>query len=55
MIAHAYSRLLAHQPMAGLLMVHQSEPIAPVIESLLTVWLASEAEEWAGVVAFLPL
>jgi hypothetical protein len=29
--------------------------VAIVIESLLLIWAASEAEEWAGKVEFLPL
>jgi predicted nuclease of predicted toxin-antitoxin system len=55
MPAHAYARLAAGQPMHGLLMVHQSQPIAPVIECLVLIWSASEAEEWKDQVRFLPL
>lgn len=55
MVGHAYARLAEGQQMPGLLMVRQTQPIAPVIESLLLIWSASDAEEWSGVVAFLPL
>ena len=35
-------------------MVPQTAPVGPVIEGLLVVWSASEAEEWAGQVLFFP-
>jgi hypothetical protein len=41
--------------MAGLLMVQQTKPIGPVIDSLVLIWSASEAEEWTGQIRFLPL
>jgi hypothetical protein len=41
--------------MTGLLMVQQTKPIGPVIDSLVLIWSASEAEEWTGRVRFLPL
>ena len=41
--------------MAGLLMVQQTKPIGPVIDSMVLIWSASEAEEWIGQVRFLPL
>ena len=50
-----FLRLAAGQSMPGLLMVAQSEPIGPVIDSLVLIWSASEAEEWADQVRFLPL
>jgi hypothetical protein len=53
--AAAYSRVAAGLPIAGLLLVHQRTPVSAVIESLLLIWAASESEEWAGVVEFLPL
>lgn len=51
----AYTRLAAGDPMRGLLMVRQLQPIAPVIDSLVLIWSASEAEEWQDQVRFLPL
>jgi hypothetical protein len=36
-------------------MVQQTAPICPVIDSLILIWAASEADEWDGQVAFLPL
>jgi hypothetical protein len=52
---HAAARIAAGQLMAGLLMVRQTQPIAPVIDSLLLIWSASEAEEWQNQIRFLPL
>jgi hypothetical protein len=55
MPAHATARLEAGLPLSGLLMVRQSLPIRPIIESLVLIWSASEAEEWHGQIRFLPL
>ena len=55
MPAQAYARLAAGRPVAGLLMVKQTDPIGPIIDSLVLIWSASEAEEWHGQVVFLPL
>jgi predicted nuclease of predicted toxin-antitoxin system len=55
MPAHAALRLTAHLPFPGLLMIRQSLPLGTSIDQMLKVWSASEAEEWAGLVAFLPL
>ena len=55
MVGHAFARIAPGQEMPGLLMVQQSEPIGPVIDALVLIWSASEAEEWAGQVRFLPL
>jgi hypothetical protein len=33
----------------------QRTPVSPIIESLLLIWAASEAEKWAGQVEFVPL
>jgi predicted nuclease of predicted toxin-antitoxin system len=55
MPAHASARLAAGQPMAGLFIVRQAQPIGPVIEDLLLIWSASEAEEWQDQIRFLPL
>jgi hypothetical protein len=55
MPAHAHRRLAAGLPLAGLLMVRQTDPVAEVIDSLVLIWSSSEAEEWHGHVVFLPL
>jgi hypothetical protein len=51
----AATRLVTGLPMSGLLLVHQRTPVFAIIESLLLIWAASEAEEWAGQIGFLPL
>ena len=55
MTDHAYARLAGGETMSGLFLVHQSAPLAPVVDSLILVWSASEAEEWEGRVEFLPI
>jgi Domain of unknown function (DUF5615) len=55
MIDEAYARLTTEEPLSGLLMVQQRGAIAPVIESLVLIWSASEAEEWRGRVVYLPI
>src|SRR5438045_4061142 len=41
MTAAAFERIDAEQPMHGLLMVQQTKPIAPIIDSLVLIWSAS--------------
>lgn len=55
MTKHAYDRLAAGAEMAGLLLVRQRTPIGLVIESLVVISGASDAEEWHGSVVFLPI
>jgi len=54
MSAAAKIRLSTGQPMKGLFLVHQRFPLRPVIECLILVWAASEAEEWLNRIVFLP-
>jgi predicted nuclease of predicted toxin-antitoxin system len=51
----AATGLVTGLPMSGLLLAHQRTPVSAIIESLLLIWAASEAEEWAGQIEFLPL
>jgi Domain of unknown function (DUF5615) len=37
------------------LMVPQGTPVAPVIESILLIWIASQAHEWIHRIVWLPL
>ena len=55
MPAAAYDRLARGEPVAGLLMVQQSDPVGTIIEDLLLIWSSSDAVEWHGQVVFLPL
>ena len=55
MPAH-FNRLLesgSHSP--GLLIVPQGAPVGPVIEGILLIWIATDAEEWTDRIAWLPL
>ncbi len=51
----AYIRLSAGLSMGSLLLVHQRTGVSSIIDSLLLIWAACEAEEWAGQVEFLPI
>jgi hypothetical protein len=51
----AYNRMEAGLGMHGLLLASQRTPVLSIIECLLLIWAASEAEEWTGHVEFLPL
>jgi predicted nuclease of predicted toxin-antitoxin system len=42
----ANTRLTAGLPMSGLLLASQRTAVSAIIESLLLIWAASEAEEW---------
>jgi hypothetical protein len=55
MPAAAFARLSAGDSLTGLFMVPQLSPIAPIIDSLVMIWAASELEEWKDQVIFLPL
>jgi hypothetical protein len=46
---------IQNQQSAGLLIVPQHLPYAVVVEELLLIWAASEAEEWINRIAYLPL
>lgn len=54
MPAH-FAAFIQRQPSAGLLIVPQHLPYAIVVEDLLLIWVASEAEEWINRIAYLPL
>jgi predicted nuclease of predicted toxin-antitoxin system len=43
--AAAQARLAKGQPMNGLLLVHQRQAVWPIIENLVLIWAAREAEE----------
>jgi predicted nuclease of predicted toxin-antitoxin system len=54
MSAAANTRLAGRQPMTGLFLVHQLSSLGSLIDCLILVWAASEAEEWVDQVVFLP-
>jgi hypothetical protein len=55
MPAAAYARLARGESLSGLLMVHQHDPVAPIIEDVILIWAATEADEWIDRVWYLPL
>jgi hypothetical protein len=55
MTAAAYARVAAGEPMGGLLLAHQRDPVGPIIEDLVMITVASEAQEWTNQVRYLPL
>jgi Domain of unknown function (DUF5615) len=55
MTAHASRRITAGLPMPGFLLAHQGDSIGAIIDDLVFLWVASEAEEWVGKIVFLPL
>jgi hypothetical protein len=56
MTRHFRDRLNAGQPTPGVIILPQQESaIGEIIESLLLVWAASQAEEWRNQIAYLPL
>ena len=55
MPAAAYVRLSSGKRIAGLLMTKQTHPVGVVIDNLILIWSASEAEEWQNQVCFLPI
>ena len=55
MTQHFCERLDAGKPAPGLFIVpQQPSAVGPIIESLLLVWAASQAEEWRSQIVFLP-
>jgi hypothetical protein len=55
MTAAAYTRVAAAQPMNGLLLANQRDPVAEIIEDLILIAVATEAGDWTNQVCFLPL
>src|SRR5439155_12816826 len=55
MTQHFCERLAAGKPAPGLFIVpQQPSAIGEVVESLLLVWTASQAEEWRNQITYLP-
>jgi len=50
-----FAEFIATQPSAGVLIIPQRLPVAQVVEDLILIWTASEAEEWVNRIYSLPL
>lgn len=55
MTKYASERIEQGLPMAGVILVHDTLPVAKVVDDLLAVLGASEASEWKNRIDFLPL
>ncbi|MGH2514746.1 MAG: DUF5615 family PIN-like protein [Ktedonobacterales bacterium] len=62
LVSHDYATMPGHlaeflasgQHIAGVLLLHQTLPIAQAIEILLLVWEASEPDDWRDKLTYLP-
>lgn len=54
-IPHHFAKFIMSQGSPGVLIVPQKLPVANVVEDLILIWLASEAEEWRNRIRSLPL
>ena len=50
-----FAEFIVEETSPGLLIVSQRTPTSIVIDELLLIWTASEAEEWVNRIAVLPL
>jgi predicted nuclease of predicted toxin-antitoxin system len=54
MTRYFLERLSTGKPSSGVFIVPQQTAIGEIIESLLLVWTASQAEEWRNQIVYLP-
>ncbi len=54
-IPYHFAEFIASQTSPGVLIVPQKLPVADVVEDLILIWAASEAEEWINRIRYLPL
>ena len=54
MLRYFLDRLYAGRPNWGIFVVPQQASLGEIIESLLLVWTASQAEEWRNQIVYLP-
>jgi hypothetical protein len=52
---HHFATFIQEQTSAGVLLVPQRLPVAAVVEDLLLIWAAAEAEDWHNCITSLPL
>ena len=63
LVSHDYHTMPGHfadflasgQHSPGVLLLHQTLPVAQAIDALLLVWEASDPEEWRDTLTYLPL
>lgn len=54
MRGYFYDRVNAELPTPGLFLVHGTKPVGEAIDTLELIVLASEEDEWAGEIRYLP-
>jgi hypothetical protein len=52
---HHFAALIAARTSAGVILVPKNLPIHQVVEDLMLIWEASEAEEWVNQIDSIPL
>ena len=52
---HYREFMLSGQESPGVFLIAQDVPVAVAIDALMLIWVASEAEEWANRLTYLPL
>jgi hypothetical protein len=50
-----FAEFIATQTSPGLIIVPQPLPVSSVVEDLLLIWAATEAEEWTNRICFFPI
>ena len=62
LVTHDHSTMPRHfgefirsAPSPGLLVVPQSLPLREVVDALILIWAATQAEEWVNRIAYLPI
>lgn len=51
---HHFAAFIANEPSPGLFIISQKTNVREVIEELLLIWTASDAEEWVNTVVTVP-
>lgn len=54
-MARNFAQFIDQQVSSGVLVVPQHLPVSLVVDELLLIWGASEAEEWMNRISYLPL
>jgi hypothetical protein len=55
MTRYAYERIAQGKPLAGIIFVRDTLSVAKVIEDLITIIEASDADDWQDRIDYLPL
>jgi len=50
-----FARYITAAPSPGVILLREAIPIATAIDEIISIWSASEAEEWIGRLVWIPL